>query len=103
MLYWPTASHLLPSRAWFVLGFILGARGHIWEEVGWNTVILELKELLSYPKESDGKCAHVPLCAFDDLSVQDPERGCLGTRKSMFTRQGQEQVFGSVAKEEALD
>lgn len=44
---------------------------------------------------------HVRLCAFEDTSVQDPEFRSVGTRKDVFTRQGQEQVW-NVAEEEAL-
>lgn len=42
---------------------------------------------------SSGTCVHVPLCAFEDTSVQDPEFRSVGTRKDVFTRQGQEQVW----------
>lgn len=72
-----------------------------WEVAGWGLFIQELKELFCYAKVSDGKCVRVPLCAFEDVSVQNPEFWCLGTRKDMFNRQGQEQVWG-VAEEEAL-
>lgn len=50
-----------------------------WEVVDGVCIFRSWKRFF-YAKVNDGKCVHVLLCAFEDLSVQDPEFGCFGTR-----------------------